>query len=74
MTHTDTPVAELSREIPNLREVSENGWVLAWGGDAENQVEKPLFEIVCSRTTTAQIKALNERLDQAYGRALAELK
>lgn len=64
MTSTPTDLLALRQQMPHLKDVTDEGWVLSW--EASNQ---PGFEIVCKKANASQIQALDATLSQAYQRA-----
>ena len=64
MTSIQTNLGELKQQLPHLKEVTDEGWVLSWGDE-----NSPVFEIICPSNTISTLSAVDKRLSEAYEKA-----
>ncbi|MEB3288019.1 MAG: hypothetical protein VKJ04_11010 [Vampirovibrionales bacterium] len=71
MTSTQANLGELKQQLPHLREVTDEGWILQWGSAESEQDANaaPVFELLCPSASISTLAALDQRMSQAYDQA-----
>ncbi len=65
MTETRVESKHLSLQIPHLKELSEQGWLLSWGDSKEST-----FQLLCQGMNLSDVARLEAHMSAAYEKAL----